>query len=69
MKASCRHLVGALPASSGGALAVDKIAIIVGGVSAAKIILAARAPVVKFPVTLVENRLVTWRPAPFNAHA
>ncbi|WP_161790414.1 hypothetical protein [Inquilinus limosus] len=50
-------------------MAVDKIAIIVGGVSAAKIILAARAPVVKFPVTLVENRLVTWRPAPFNAHA
>ena len=36
------------------------------GVFAAMIILAAMALVVEFIITLIENRLVKWRPAPFN---
>jgi NitT/TauT family transport system permease protein len=36
------------------------------GVFAAMIILAVMALVVEFAITQVENRLVKWRPAPFN---
>ena len=38
------------------------------GVFAAMVILAALALVVEGIITVVENRLVKWRPAPFNEH-
>ena len=38
------------------------------GVFAAMVILAVLALVVESLITLVENRLVKWRPAPFNEH-
>ena len=39
------------------------------GVFAAMIILAVLALVVEYLITIVENRLVKWRPAPFNEQA
>ena len=54
-----RHGMGLLISTAQGTFNAN-------GVFAAMIILAAVALVVEFLITLVENRLVKWRPAPFN---
>ncbi|MGO4728098.1 MULTISPECIES: ABC transporter permease [unclassified Inquilinus] len=57
-----RHGVGLLIATAQGAFNAN-------GVFAAMIILAVLALGVEYLITIVENRLVKWRPAPFNEHA
>lgn len=57
-----RHGMGLLISTAQGTFNAN-------GVFAAMIILAAVALVVEFLITLVENRLVKWRPAPFNEQA
>ena len=57
-----KHGIGLLISTAQGAFNAN-------GVFAAMIILAVVALVVEFLITLVENRLVKWRPQPFNEQA